>query len=139
LKSLSALPGWESMIALQFENLVLSNRPYLWQKLGIKPEDILSENPFFQHKTTKQPGCQIDYLIQTRFGSLYICEIKFSKHKVSGKIIEEMKEKILKLKRPKGISCRPVLIHLNGITDEVHESRYFAEILDFGLALENKE
>jgi len=49
---------------------------------------------------------QIDYMIQTRFGSLYICEIKFSKNTISSsKIIEETQQKISKLKRPKGLSC----------------------------------
>jgi hypothetical protein len=137
-KSLAALPGWETIIALQFENLVLNNRPYLWQVLGIKSEDIISENPFFQHKTVRQPGCQIDYMIQTRFGSLYVCEIKFSKHPIGYKIIDEIQEKIKKLKRPKGLSCRPILIHVNGVHDSVAESGYFSDIIDFGQALDGE-
>lgn len=135
-KSLAALPAWDSIIALQFENLVLNNRQYIWQIMGIKSEDIISENPFFQHKTVKQPGCQIDYMIQTRFGSLYVCEIKFSKHPIGYKIIDEMQQKIAKLKRPKGFSCRPVLIHVNGIHDSVVDSGYFSDIIDFGQALD---
>ena len=112
--------------------------PYIWQVLGIKPEDILSENPFFQHKTTRQSGCQIDYMIQTRFGSLYVCEIKVSRHPVGYKIIDEVQEKIGKLKRPKGLSCRPVLIHVNGIHDSVVESGYFSDLIDFGQALDGE-
>jgi len=134
-KSLSALQGWDTIIALQFENLVLNNRRYLWKKLSINPEDVLSENPFFQHKTTTQPGCQIDYLIQTRFGTIYVCEIKFSKNKITEKVIEEMQEKISRLKRPKGVSCRPVLIHVNGVENNVVECAYFADIIDFSEAI----
>lgn len=134
-KSLSSLPGWDTIIALQFENLVLNNRQYIQQVLGIKSEDIISENPFFQHKTTRQPGCQIDYMVQTKFGSLYVCEIKFSKHPIGSKIIDEMKQKIEKIKRPKGLSCRPVLIHVNGVHDSVIESGYFSDIIDFSEAL----
>ena len=134
-KSLSTLPGWNSIIALQFENLVLNNRPLIWHQLRIDPADIISENPFFQNKTTKQAGCQIDYLIQTRFDSLYVCEIKFSKHEVPASIIEEVQTKINRLTRPKYMSCRPVLIHVNGVTQEVEESRYFSEIIDFSKAL----
>ncbi|MCC2667105.1 MAG: Archaeal ATPase family protein [Gammaproteobacteria bacterium] len=137
-KSLAALPGWDSIIALQFENLVLNNRQYIWQILGIKSEDIISENPFFQHKTTRQLGCQIDYMIQTRFGSLYICEIKFSKHPIDYNIIDEMEQKIKKLKRPKGLSCRPVLIHVNGIHNSVVESSYFSDIIDFSQIFEGR-
>ena len=130
-KSLSSLLGWDSIIALQFENLILNNRPYLWQLLGINFEDIISENPFFQNKTTKKAGCQIDYLIQTKFGTLYLCEIKFSKNLIPYTIIDEVQQKINKLKRPKGISCRPVLIHVNGVQDSVAESDYFSEIIDY--------
>ncbi|MEI6790327.1 MAG: hypothetical protein WCK42_04000, partial [Myxococcaceae bacterium] len=131
-KSLSALPGWESMMALQFENLVLNNRGFIWKTLGIKPEEILSENPFFQHQTKAQKGCQIDYLIQTRFGSLYICEIKFSKNPVSPSIIEQVQQKIDRIKKPKGLSCRPVLIHVGGVHSDVEDSGFFSEIIDFG-------
>lgn len=134
-KSLASLPAWDSIIALQFENLVLNNRPILWKLLDIKIDDIISENPFFQNKTTKQEGCQIDYLIQTKFGTLYVCEIKFSKHKIAFDIIKEVQEKINKLKRPKGMSCRPILIHVNGVDDSVLESDYFSNIIDFSQTL----
>jgi AAA+ ATPase superfamily predicted ATPase len=136
-KSLSALPGWYSIMALQFENLVLNNRSYIWDILGLKPEDIISENPFFQNKTKRNPGCQIDYLIQTRFNTLYVCEIKFSKNKISYSIINEIQQKIDRLKRPKNISCRSVLIHVNGVEDDVEESGYFSEIIDFGKILDS--
>jgi len=129
------LSGWDTIIALQFENLVLNDRAYLWQQLGIGYENIISENPFFQHKTVAQKGCQIDYLIQTRFSS-YVCEIKFSKDKITNKVIDEAKEKIKRLKRPKGMSCRPVLIHVNGVEDSVIEQDYFSEIIDFSRAFD---
>jgi uncharacterized protein len=131
-KSLSVLPGWEAIIALQFENLVLNNREYIWRKLGINTVDIIAENPFFQHKTTRTPGCQIDYMIQTRFNSLYVCEIKFSNNVVSSSIIDEVRQKMTKLTKPKGFSLRPVLIHANRISDDVVDSDFFANIIDFG-------
>ena len=39
-------------------------------------DEIINDGPFFQRKTARQKGCQIDYLIQTKFGILYLCEIK---------------------------------------------------------------
>ena len=123
-------------MGLQFENLVLNNRHKVKEILGIKPEEVIYDNPFFQHKTSRQLGCQIDYLIQTRFGNLYVIEIKFSKHLIKTDIISEMKHKIENLKIPRHISCRPVLIHVNGISDDVMESAYFANIIDFGQLLE---
>ena len=129
------LPGWESIIGLQFENLVLNNRHIIKDILCIKPEDVICDNPFFQHKTIRQLGCQIDYMIQTRFSNLFICEIKFSKYPVKYKIIDEVEQKIKNIKTPRHISCRPVLIHVNGVNNKVIESRYFSEIIDFSQLL----
>ena len=41
-----------------------------------------------------------------------------------------MKSKIAALGHPKGISYRPVLIHVNGVTADVVDSNYFAAIVD---------
>lgn len=130
-KSMSNLPGWESIMGYQFENLVLKNKSLIKDSLNIAAEDVILDNPFFQRASTKQKGCQIDYLIQTKHQGLYVCEIKFSKHEVPSSIISEMKQKIDRLQRPKGFSCRPVLIHVNGVQEDVVESDYFAYILDF--------
>jgi AAA+ ATPase superfamily predicted ATPase len=120
-KSLPSLSEWDTIMGFQFENLILNNRPLIHKALNIKAEEIISENPFYQHKAARTLGCQIDYLIQTKFGSLYVCEIKFSKNPINGSIIQEVQRKIDALKRPKGYSCRPVLIHVNGVTDHVIE------------------
>lgn len=130
--SLLALPGWEGAMGLQFENLVLNNREQILKILQINSNDIVYENPFFQRKTIRQEGCQIDYLIQTRFDTLYVCEIKFSKHPVKVSVIAEMKEKIQRLKAPRHISRRAVLIHVNGVDEDVVDSRYFSNIINFG-------
>ncbi len=136
-RSLINLPGWDSIMGLQFENMVLTNRKPIWEKLSIYPEEIISDNPFFQRKTLRTPGCQIDYLIQTRFNNLYVCEVKFSKHAIGKSIISEVQHKIDKLKKPKSFSCRPVLIHVNGVTDDVLESGFFNTIIDFAELLES--
>lgn len=74
-------------------------------------------------------------MIQTRFQTLYICEIKFSKAPIGMSVIQELKSKIRALKYPKGFSCRPVLIHVNGVTDDVVESEFFDKIIDMTDAL----
>jgi AAA+ ATPase superfamily predicted ATPase len=125
------MPGWEGVMGLQFENLVLNNRASIWNALELCLEDIVFENPYFQPKTLKQAGCQIDYLIQTRFKNLYICEIKFSHKAISIDVVREMKEKLKAIKVPKGVACLPVLIHVNGVTRAVKESDFFSHILDF--------
>lgn len=135
--SLIFLPGWEGMMGLQFENLVLNNRQKIVELLNLAPDEVLFEGPFFQHKTTRTEACQIDYLIHTRFDTVYVCEIKFSKHLIKTQIMDEVKEKIRKVNAPPHISFRPVLIHVNGVSEEVIESRYFSHIIDFGQLFNN--
>ena len=129
---ITQLPGWECIMGLQFENLIVHNRKTLWKILGISPEEIVMEGPFFQSPTAKQPGCQIDYMSQTRFHNLYLCEIKFSKDSVGNKIIDDMEKKRTTLKIPRNCSIRPVLIHVNGVEERVVDERYFDKIIDFG-------
>lgn len=130
-KSLISLPGWEGAMGLQFENLVLNNRSKIQELLHINPDDVINDNPYFQNKTQRQEGCQIDYLIQTKFDTLYICEVKFLKHPIRKDIIAEVQEKINRLKVPRHISRRPVLINVNGVEDSVIDSGYFSNIIDF--------
>lgn len=130
--TMAQLPGWENIMGLQFENLVVHNRKILWDTLGILPDEIVMEGPFFQTSTSKQTGCQIDYMIQTRFHNLYICEIKFSKSPIGKKIIEEMESKRKNLKTPRYCAIRPILIHVNGIEESVLDERYFDKVVDFG-------
>ena len=129
-KSLVLLPEWNSIMGFQFENLVLNNRKAVHKILGITPDEIVCENPFFQRRTLRTQGCQIDYMIQTKFGSLYICEIKFSKNAINSSIVEEVEKKFNKLKFPKGLSARFVLIHVNGVDDSVIDGDFFYRIID---------
>lgn len=139
LKSLGSLPEWSTMLGLQFENLVLNSRRQLHELLRIDPQDIVNENPYYQHKTRRHPGCQIDYMVQTRFGSLYVCEIRFSKDPIGTAAITDLKAKIAALGHPKGISFRPVLIHVNGVTTDVVDSDYFAALVDANALLHSSK
>lgn len=134
-ETMRSLPlGWDSIMGLQFENLVLSknNRLKIYEILDIPPDSVMQANPFLQTQTTRRKKCQVDFLVQTKDGSLYVCEIKFKKNPLGGEVIKEVKEKIARLKRPKHMSCRPVLIHVNGVKDSVENSDYFVKIIDFG-------
>jgi AAA+ ATPase superfamily predicted ATPase len=76
------------------------------------------------------------FLIQMKYNTLYVFEIKFLKGPIGADIIQEMETKCQSIARPKGFSIRPILIHVNGVTDAVLESDYFSEIIDFGQFLE---
>ena len=73
---------------LQFESLVLNNRLSLLKLLEIPLEEIVNDNPYFQIATTRKKGCQIDFLIQTEYNCLYVCEMKFSKVPVGPQVIK---------------------------------------------------
>lgn len=127
---LSQMSGWNSIMGLQFENLVLNNRKAILIELGVEPSSIVNDGPYFQKKTLRQSGCQIDYLIQTRLNELYIGEIKFSMSEIKSSVIEEVKLKHSRLNLPKHFSIRPFLIHVNGVSDSINESEYFSKIVD---------
>lgn len=135
-KSLAVLPNWHTLLGLQFENLVLNNRKQIQAQLGLDLNDIICDNPYIQRATTQQKGCQIDYMIQARFNTLYICEVKFSDSPIGVSVIEQIQENINRLKTPKHMSFRPVLIHVNGITKDVEHSPYFFRVIDFSRLLE---
>lgn len=122
---------WPAIFGLQFENLVLSNRSRVLELLHIEPHDVVWDNPYFQKSTKKHPGCQIDYLIQTRDRNLYLCEIKFSMYPVTSEVIKEVESKMDALPLPKGFSIRPILIHVNGVSDQVKAQEFFSRTLDF--------
>lgn len=133
---LHTIPGWDSIMGLQVENLILNNRRLIWKKLRINPTDIVTDNPYFQRKTNLYKGCQIDYLIQTRYNLFFICEIKFSRNEIGSGITQEVRSKIDKLKIARGYAHTPVLIHINGVSDNVINEDYFSHIIDINDLLE---
>ena len=134
--SLSQLPGWESMMGFQVENMLLKNRHLILKALDIQSSDIVAENPYIQRPLARQRGCQIDYLIQTHMNNLFVCEFKFKRGEIGLEIIDEMKEKIGRFSKPRGYGIAPVLIHIGGVTESVYDKRYFYRIIDIADFLE---
>ncbi|MGE3954806.1 MAG: ATP-binding protein [Parachlamydiales bacterium] len=129
--SLSELAGYEGMLGLQFENLVLKNTHALLAALDIQPTDVIRYGPFFQRPTLRARGCQIDLMIQTRYRVLYLCEIKFRKQKVGIQTVRELSHKHKRLSLPRGWSTRSVLVHINGVTDQVASADEIDHVIDF--------
>ncbi|MBS0629728.1 MAG: AAA family ATPase [Verrucomicrobia bacterium] len=127
--------NWYAIMGLQFENLVVSSRQELYRLLDIQEEEIVCANPYWHTASARRKACQIDFLIQTKFNVLYVCEVKFYKKPISTDVVSETREKIARLQAPKGFSYRPVLIHVNGVEDAVIDKEYFAHVLDFGQLL----
>lgn len=129
--SMSQLSGYDTIMGLQFENLILNNRHLLWQKLNINRDEVLMDNPYFQRQTQRHSACQVDYMIQTKYNILYLCEIKFSRNSVTNKVVEELEEKAHRVSLPRGYAIRLILIHINGISGEFQSDKYPLDIIDF--------
>ena len=69
----------------------------------------LNAGPYQQKQTLRRQGYQIDPLLRTR-RSLYVFEIKFRK-RIAASIVDEVREKVRRLKLPKGQSVRTGLIY----------------------------
>ena len=130
------LPEWNTIMGLQFENLVLNNLKVIIEKLNITPETLISAAPFYQNKTARQQAVQIDLLIHTQY-TVYVCEIKFRKQ-ISNSIIKDMITKIEKLKIPSHLSVRPVLIYQGELSKQIPKSNYFSHLLCFEDLLNEK-
>lgn len=129
--------GWHSILGLQFENLVINSGTILERILQIPLNEIICAGPYLQTSSTRRKGCQIDYLIQEKFNTLHLCEVKFKQGLIGGDVIEEVKAKMKALKLPRGFSCRPVLVHVNGVDEMVPDSGFFSRIVDFSEFLQS--
>lgn len=135
LSNLANLPAWDSIMGLQFENLVLNNQQLIEKELGIEGQ-VLQGGPYYQTNTQRYKGCQIDLLLETEY-SLYICEIKLRK-KIDGNVIEQVLEKRNRLLVPKSkkhLNVFPVLIYTGNIASVVGNSDFFQKKIDFSKML----
>ena len=134
---LDSLPGYDTIMGLQFESLVFNQIPQLCHFLEIPSESILSAAPYFQNRTARQKACQIDLLIRTR-RTVYVCEIKF-RMSIPVSVIDELEEKIQCLKLPKSASVRPVLIYAGEHASSISSEDYFDAMIPFERFLEMRD
>ncbi len=110
--------------------VTLTGRRRIGKSIDVDPAEIVYDNPYFQRSTTRQPGCQIDYLIQTKHGSLYACEMKFTRKEIGMDVVHEVADKLRRLRIPRNMSTRPILIHASSVSPAVVESEFFASIVN---------
>lgn len=106
---LESMPAWNTMIGLQFENLVLNNLEGILSRLGLSSVPILNAGPYCQTTTKTKKGCQIDLMIRSK-ETLYVFEIKF-RNKITRAVVDEIQEKTNRLKLPRSLSVRSGLIY----------------------------
>ena len=128
--SLDALDGWETIMGLQFENLVVNHYPALIAPLHMGNSLIESSAPYSRsRKGDGEDGLQIDLLLQTKHSN-YVVEIK-RRREIGREIIDEVERKLKKLSMPRGKSARPVLVYDGHLAPIVEADGYFDAIIPF--------
>ena len=129
-KPMKSISGWDGIIGLQLENLVIANSDILRKKLNIASEDIVATGPYYQKHSAARKGCQIDYLFQLRQNELYIIEIKFSLHPLGVEVINQIKSKLANFNYPSHMIVKPVLVHVSGVDNAVAKNDLLYRIVD---------
>ena len=128
--SLDRLPGWATVLGLQFENLVINNLKTLCRLIGLGGRLVVSAAPFRRRASSSSPGVQVDLLIQTP-KSVYVVEVK-RRASISATIEDEMQDKVKRLAMPRGITVRTVLVYDGELAPEVEENGYIDHIVPIG-------
>ena len=121
--SLASLPNWESLMGLQFENLVLNNLPTLLQCLGLGGKSFISAAAYRNKLFSRGGGCQIDLLLQTR-GAAYVVELK-RRREIRSDVVDEVRDKVARLPLRGGMSVRTVLVYAGELSSSVSDSDFF--------------
>ena len=121
--SLDGLDGWDSVMGLQFENLVLNHYSELIGPLHLGNALVESVAPY------RRKDLQVDLMIQTKHNN-YVVEIK-RQVKIGRGIIAEVAEKLKKLASPRGKSARPVLVYEGELAPSVETEGFFDAIIPF--------
>jgi uncharacterized protein len=131
---LEAFQAWDTVVGLQFENLVLENLEALLAKIGLAQVPVLNTGPYFQAKTQLSPGCQIDLLLRTK-QSVYVFEVKF-RRKIELSVVADVQKKIERLKIDRFLSVRSGLIYQGELDPEIERSDFFDHLVPFERLLE---
>jgi len=133
--SLETLEGWDTVMGLQFENLVVNNYGALIPYLHLENVLLISAAPYRKMPvpSLRQKGCQIDLLIQSR-RTVYIVEVKRSSE-IGRSIIEEVDAKVRCLKPRPNVSIRTALVYDGHLAPIVEADGYFDAIIPFGKLL----
>ena len=127
LATMEQLDGWDTILGLQFENLVFNHLSEMLPALGLGKVLVLSAAPFCKKGDGTNPGCQIDLLIQTR-RSLMVVEIK-RRREIGREIIHEVEKKVACLTTRNGLSVKTALIYEGHLAPSVEADGFFDAIV----------
>lgn len=120
---LDRLPGWDAIMGLQFENLVLNNFAALASEIGLTGKSVDSVAPNFRRGGKGVEGVQIDMLVQLP-KCVYVVETK-RRNEIGIETEAEIQRKIARLAVPKGKSVKTVLVYDGNLAPELEEDGFF--------------
>lgn len=121
------LPGWDSVMGLQFENLIVNHAMEIMPYLHLGGAVVESAAPYQHSRDSRGGGVQIDLLVQTA-RTAYIIEIK-RQNRIGREIEAQLEEKMNRLRARKGMSVRPVLVYAGELSGEVEGDGFFDAII----------
>ena len=128
--SLDSLDGWDSVMGLAFENLVLNNVRDIIVPLGFGAAHVLSAAPYSRAASKSgERGVQADLLVQTR-RSMCVVEVK-RQREIGRDVIDEVEEKVKRIPHRDGMSVRTALIYDGHLAPIVEADGYFDSIIPF--------
>ena len=133
LSSVEQLSGWEAILGLQLETLILNHLQEILPKLGLERSLVLSAAPFVK-KERGGEGLQIDLLIQTKRTALVV-EIK-RRGQIGIEVVEEIAEKVRKLQKITNLSIRTALIYVGDLHPRVEAERGIDYVIPMAELLE---
>ena len=126
-KTLDGLAGWQSILGLQFEALVVNHYKELLPVLNPGGNLILSAAPYCKRG---KGGVQVDLLLQMR-NALELVEVKRSAH-IDESVEEEMERKMARVPIRGRKSIRAALVYDGVLSPEIRENGYFDVLVSFG-------
>ena len=130
LGSLDSLDGWDSVMGLAFENLVVNNVRALMVPLGLGTAHVTSAAPYSRVGSRNgKRGVQADLLVQTH-RSMCVVEVK-RQREIGRDVIDEVEEKVRRIPHRDGISVRTALVYEGHLAPIVEADGYFDAVIPF--------
>ena len=120
--------GWESIMGLQFENLVVNHFQELLPYLHLENSLVYSAAPY-RNGGRKGEGVQIDLLLQTK-RSAYVVEVKRCAE-IGQEVVDDVARKVRRLKVAPGNSIRSALVYDGHLSRTVEADGFFDAIIPF--------
>ena len=126
-ESLDGLAGWQAILGLQFEALVVNHYRELLPKLNTGHGLILSAAPYRKRGKGGKGGVQIDLLLQMR-NALEVVEVKRCAH-IGEEVEVDVEGKVARLPVRGRKSVRKALVYDGELSPSIRENGYFDVIV----------